>query len=296
MREHDIACGALAVMKGGKLVLSRGYGYAKRDGSRKVEADDPFRLASVSKPITAAAVRALVKAGKVKLDTPAFVFLGTKPLAGQKMDDRLKAITVGHLLAHKGGWDSSVGPIHDVMFQPLRVSKGLKKPLPLAADDYVRFMAGQPLQFAPGSKEAYSNFGYCVLGRVIEKASGQPNEPYYRDLAVGLNLQTGKGQVPFPDGGYLLEAMDSHGGLIASAPDLARFLDAYLIDGRPRQGGVALSSFFGSLGGTFAMGRQRIDGVYFAALFNQRYSPDGRNPKRIERMLDDAVKAVKKWP
>src|SRR5688500_695676 len=137
MREHDVACGALAVMRGGKLVLSRGYGYARRDGGRKVGPDDPFRLASVSKAITAAAVRELVKAGKLKLDTAAFVLLGTRPPAGQKTDDRLKSVTVRHLLEHEGGWDSSAGPLYDVMFRPGRVARGLKKSLPVTADDYV---------------------------------------------------------------------------------------------------------------------------------------------------------------
>src|SRR5205814_4745692 len=118
----------------------------------------------------------------------------------------------------------------------------------------------QRLDFDPGSKEVYSNFGYCVLGRVIEQVSGMtyidyvkaeifpraaksiqlgrslpknrnPAEPIYRDSGTTTNVMepASSVKVPWPDGGFCLEAMDSHGGLVASAPDLVQFLQVYMM-------------------------------------------------------------------
>ena len=121
----------------------------------------------------------------------------------------------------------------------------------------IRFMLGQPLDFDPGVRYAYSNFGYCLLGRVIEEKSGQPYEEYVRErvleplgiihMRIGGTLPNERveGEVsyygfpgqelvhsvmpgtpemaPWPYGGFHLKAMDSHGGWIASATDLVRF-------------------------------------------------------------------------
>src|SRR5947208_951497 len=115
-------------------------------------------------------------------------------------------------------------------------------------------MLGQPLDFDPGMSWAYSNFGYCVLGRIIEKITGRPYEKYVREevlapagitrmrIGASLRAQGSQGeaayytrsnstvrsvfdnaQVPLPYGGFYLEAMDAHGGWLASAVDLARF-------------------------------------------------------------------------
>src|SRR5262249_39147993 len=111
MKERGVRAGALAVMKDGRLILQRGYGWAARDGSRQVQPDDPFRLASVTKPFTAAAVRNLIRRGKLSLDTRVFALLGVKPPPGRFADPRLAHVTVRHLLDHRGGWDRDVGPV-----------------------------------------------------------------------------------------------------------------------------------------------------------------------------------------
>jgi CubicO group peptidase (beta-lactamase class C family) len=326
MKERGIRGGTLAVMRNGKIVLSRGYGYARRDRSRKVQPDDPFRMASIGKPITAAAVLKLIAAGKLSHDTKVFELLGTKPPPGRTADPRLKDITVRHLLQHRGGWDRDAAPVYDPMFQPAMIARALGKKGPPEASDVISFLAGQPLQFTPGSKSVYSNFGYCVLGRVIEKVGGQsytayirkevlaplgiksidlghslpgrrnPQEPDYSHPGTTTNVVTGQGRGPWPDGGFYLEAMDAHGGLIGSAPDLVRFLQGYLMDGRPRNGGVASGLFFGSLPGTWTMILQRRDSVNIAALFNQRSGPPGLKNEAIRNLLDRAAARVKEWP
>lgn len=309
MTERNIKAGTLTVSRGGKLLWSQGYG---------AKVDDPFRIASLTKPITAAAVRTLIREKKLSLDDKAFPLLGLKPLPGQTPDPRLNNITIGHLLDHQGGWDHA--KTFDPMFESLKIAAALKAPAPPSPVDIVRYMMGQPLQFDPGSRKSYSNFGYCVLGRVIEKVSGKPCTAYIKDMLAPLGIRSvelgrtlprfrnprepayldpGKGRnvldpqseekVPAPDGTFYLEAMDAHGGLTASAPDLVRFLEAYWVSGEKRSGNGYHYTFFGSLPGTFTMVMQRPNGVNVAVLFNQRADMSRRPYEQIEELMRDAA-------
>jgi serine/threonine protein kinase/CubicO group peptidase (beta-lactamase class C family) len=326
MDERSISAGGLAVMKNGKLVLSRGYGFADRQGQRPVAADAPFRLASIGKAITNAAIHKLIRDGKLRLDTKVAALLGVTPPAGQVMDPRWQQITVQHLLQHRGGWDRSRA--FDPMFRSLEIAAALGKTGPATSKDIVMYMAGQPLQFAPGSATAYSNLGYCLLGRVVEKVTGRsyieyvrtevlaplgiksitlghslptdraPGEPYYVEASQSRNVirPESKEPVPEPDGGFYLEAMDSHGGLIGSAEDVARFLNAYSLNGQPRTPTTSKGCFFGRLPGTFAVALQRPDDVQIVALFNQSSDPSGLDYHKIQSMLDKAATSIKTWP
>ena len=245
--------------------------------------------------------------------------LGLKPPAGHKPDPRLNDITIQHLLEHKGGWDREKS--FDPMFRPLKIAAFLKGPGPAGPVDIIRYMMGQPLQFDPGSKMSYSNFGYCVLGRVIEKVSGQtypayirksifaplgahsvelgrslpryrnPREPFYRHSGKGRNVldPQSKDKVPLPDGTFYLEAMDAHGGLIASSRDIVRFLDAYWISGEPRRGNGRAYAHFGLLPGTFTLVMQRPNGVNLAAFFNQGADPSGRDYFKLQSLMSAAA-------
>jgi N-acyl-D-amino-acid deacylase len=327
MKERDIPAGTLAVMRSGKLLLSRGYGYADRESTKPIAPDAPMRFASVAKPMTAAAIRKLIADEKLTWDTKAFVLLGVDAPKGRTADPRLKEITIRHLVEHSGGWD--VGKAGDPMFQPHTIAKALGVACPPSPDDVVRYMAGQPLQFAPGERKCYCNFGYCVLGRVIEKVTGQncvaylrkevlaplgitsveaarslprfrnPREPFYSDpheLRSVFDLDN-LAPIPAPDGTFCLEMMDGHGGLIGSSVDLVRFLEAYWITGEPRKEGQKGSfTFFGSLPGTLAMVRQREDGLNIAVLFNQRADASGKKYEVIHEKLDRAADSLSKPP
>jgi N-acyl-D-amino-acid deacylase len=165
-------------------------------------------------------------------------------------------VTIRQLLHHTGGWDRNRS--FDPMFGPLIIAKALGTAPPAEPREIIRYMLGQPLDFDPGTQYAYSNFGYCVLGRVIEKVSGQSYEAYVKaqvlaplgmhDTQLGQTLHAAKGEVryvddkgrtanavvgpdlgkpvPLPYGAWYLEAMDAHGGWISSAPDLVRFASA----------------------------------------------------------------------
>jgi N-acyl-D-amino-acid deacylase len=266
MAKFPLPGGQLAVVKDGRLVHSRGYGYADADRKKKVQTDSLFRIASVSKMITAIATLTLVDQRKLRLEDRAFRILESlKAPDGSTLDPRLPDITVLHLLKHQGGWASDIEP----MFLPWSrtAAQALNAPEPALCETIIRYMMGRPLESAPGTKTIYSNFGYCVLGRIIERVSGQPYEDYVRstvlrpagvrDMRIGGTRlrervrrevryyhQTGQtelshltasvypneGPVPWAYGGYYLRATDSHGGWIGSAEDIV--LIATAIDGQ----------------------------------------------------------------
>ncbi len=259
METRKIPGGALAVVKDRRLVYARGYGWADRDKKLPATPDSLFRLASISKPITAVAVLKLVEEKRLALDAPAFHILRLPAILvpSQKPDPRLERITIRQLLQHTGGWDRDKS--FDPMFRSSDIAKAAGEDSPASASAVIRYMLGQPLDFDPGTRYAYSNFGYCVLGRLIEKVTGQTYEQYVREkilaligirrMRLGTSLEgksaegevryytTGGGRsrsvfhdhlekVLWPYGSFCLEAMDAHGGWIASAVDLARFAAA----------------------------------------------------------------------
>src|SRR6266852_1244544 len=180
LHKHKVPGGALAITKDGRLVYARGFGYADVEKKEPVEPGSLFRIASVSKPFTVAAALQLVEHGKLKMDDKVFDLLKLEPLLedGAKFDPRWKEITVEQVLHHKGGWDRDKSG--DPMFMPVKIAKALKSEPPANQEQIIRYMMGKPLDHDPGKKEVYSNFGYCVLGRVIERASGEKYEDYVK--------------------------------------------------------------------------------------------------------------------
>ena len=266
MRQYHIPGGAVAVVRDGKLVFAHGYGWADVENAVETEPDALFRVASLSKPITAAAVLALDQQGKLDLDDQAFGYLSDlPPPTGATEDPLLRSITIEQLLQHSGGWDRDQS--FDPMFRPQTAADAVGATAPASAETVIRYMRGQPLQFQPGSRYAYSNFGYDVLGRVVERVTGRPYADwvqqnilapagvlhmrqghthlteaapgevrYYAIPGQGIDARMvrsvfpGEGRVPEPYGGFYLEAMDAHGAWVSSTIDYLRFLNA--VDGR----------------------------------------------------------------
>jgi N-acyl-D-amino-acid deacylase len=104
MRKHRIPGAALAVAHNGRMVYARGFGFADRDDKQPVQPDSLFRIASVSKPLTAVAVLQLIERGHLKFDDPVFEILKLQRPA-RRFDARWKKVTILHLLQHRGGWD-----------------------------------------------------------------------------------------------------------------------------------------------------------------------------------------------
>lgn len=264
MERWDVPGGQFALAKDGRLVLNRGFGLADVEREEPVLPSSLFRIASVTKAITAVAILTLVDAGALALDEPVFPLIAFLPPPHATPDPRLDSITVQDLLTHSGGWDSaqSWDPQGLPFSRMAAAMTGLADPA--EATTIVRFMLGEPLDFDPGTRQAYCNFGFNVLGRVIEHVSGQPYDAYVRDhvlapagattmrlgrtrladrapgevryyappdQAPGWSVFWGEGYAPFAYGGSTyMEALDSHGAWIASAADLIRFATA--VDGQ----------------------------------------------------------------
>ena len=173
MSARKVPGGALAVVKDRRLVYARGYGWADREGEEPVKAESLFRIASISKPVTSAAIMRLVEAGKLSLDKHVAELVAVEPVVpeGKKPDPRLQEITIRQCLQHTGGWNRDVSG--DPMFRSVDIARAVGAPAPARQEAIIRYMFGQPLDFAPGASYAYSNFGYCLLGRVIEKVTGR---------------------------------------------------------------------------------------------------------------------------
>jgi CubicO group peptidase (beta-lactamase class C family) len=300
--EHRARIGALAatvaVGRGNALVYARGFGWADRARREPVEPDALMRIASVSKRFTAAAAHALIAEGRLHADETVLRRLDYRI---DPADPRWWLISVRHLIDHRGGWDAHER--HDALFRVDAIARQLRLERAPRADDIVRYMLREPLQYRPGARRVYSNFGYCVLGRMIERAAGLPYIDYLRaellaplgieDVALARNGVRAAREVEYPAHAsrFNTETGDSAGGLIASAPALVGFLEHYWLSGAPRRAGEHGSwAAFGSLPGTSAMVRQLPSGVNYAVLLNARREARHRaDQQQLARALDAAL-------
>jgi CubicO group peptidase (beta-lactamase class C family) len=298
MEQNEIHAAALAISREGRLLHERAFGFANAELTVPLSTEVRMRIASVSKPITAAALKYLVRDGKFKLSDPVMKFLTRYPAP---TDERWKDITVGEVVQHMGGWDRSVSG--DPMFKHSVIMKDLKTNS-LSPSDVVRWMMTQHLDFKPGSKSVYSNFGYCLLGVLIQEISGRSYAQFVestvaRDAKMtSLTLSStrldhrNRNETWYDFGSegehFLIEPMEAHGGWVCTAADLTRFMDEFWLNGEPRSGGHGNWFFYGSLPGTTSVAVERPDGVNYALLLNKR-DPEGAWNDKLKTILDAAI-------
>ena len=157
--------GAVLIARRGRIVYTRAGGLADRDRGVPNTADSRFGMASMGKMFTAIAVMQLVQAGKLDLNAPIGNYLADYPNA-----ETARSVTVAQLLTHTGG----TGDFFSQKWAD-NIDR-LKTPA-----DYIAMFGTKPPAFPPGSKFDYSNFGYIILGRIVEVVSGQDYETYVRD-------------------------------------------------------------------------------------------------------------------
>lgn len=238
LERWNIPGASLAVVKDGRLVLARGYGYADLGRNVPVTPDLRFRFASLSKSLTAAAIMHLVEDRRISLDAQALRLLGDwAPPRDQITDPRVYDITVRHLLTHRGGWNREVAgdPIFDSRaYLNDRDCRGV-----------MHAELTRRLDFTPGTSFAYSNTGYCILGRIIERVSGMPYADYvkrYVLMPAGVTGMTTTsrsnfhedepiyyqtpGSVVSPYDGIALDAIDSLAGWVGRPVDYLRYFVA----------------------------------------------------------------------
>lgn len=180
LQNFKIKGASIAVAKDGRLVMAKGYGYANVENNEKVEPRHIFRIASVSKLLTAIGIMKLQEEGKLSVDDKVFGpngFINDTIYSTLIKDERIYDITIHNLLNHSGGWSKHRV---DPMFNYHNISRSVKKPLPLTMDNIIEYVVSKKLDFTPGTKSSYSNFGYALLGKIIENVSGQTYAEYIK--------------------------------------------------------------------------------------------------------------------
>jgi CubicO group peptidase (beta-lactamase class C family) len=313
LKEHAIPGLSVAFGVAGDALFQRAFGHADLEAGEMATPAHRFRIASVSKPITAVAILRCVENGLLSLDAPVF---GPRGLLSGFDGDGLQGITVDHLLTHaSGGWPNDGA---DPMFRHPNLGH---------AELIARTIAGQKPARPPGTHYAYSNFGYCLLGRVLEHVTKKPYAEF-----VAREILAGAGITSMAIGGNTLAdrqpdevryytdpvaraygmnvaRMDAHGGWIATASDLVRFasrLPRVLGEKSIRimtSGGINPSYargwavnevpnwwHTGSLPGTTAILVHTRRGICWAGLTNAR-----RDGADLDSLMWKLARSVKAW-
>ena len=161
-RAADTLSGALAVAKDGKLLMSWHGGTADREHAIGVDETTRFRLASLNKMFTTVSILQLQEAGKLSLDDKIALHLKNYP--NQQIAE---AVSIRQLLNHTSGLGDVFGEEFEKRSQSLRT-----------LNDYWSLASATPLGSTPGSEDGYSNYGYILLGSIIEAVSGQSYYDY----------------------------------------------------------------------------------------------------------------------
>lgn len=329
MQRWGIRSATLAVAKSNSVKLARAYTWAE-SGYAVAQPGSVFRVASVSKALTCAAIKTLADAKRLNLSDRVFPTLGITAVAvsGQTADPRINEITIQHLVDHAGGWlPGASGGFHPE-FNLRKISTDMSLSGPPSKTDMARYMFGMPLQFKPGTKDigsskgaSYSNFGYILLGLIVEHFSGQSftdyvrqhvlaasgitdvhlartlasqkaaNEVHYHSAGLGKPSYKASSNALVPGAyggsGFMTETMDSGGGLMGTASAFARFATVWASWGLGGPGGART----GGMSGTTSRIQYCGGNVAFAFAFNTADSigakPAGSDTAFIDQFGND---------
>jgi CubicO group peptidase (beta-lactamase class C family) len=226
----DRFSGAVLVARNGKTVFAQAYGLADREKKTANTLKTRFRLGSMNKMFTAVATLQLVQSGKLDLKAPFGNYLTDYP-----NKDVASKVTIEQLLSHTGGTGDIFGPEFDKNRLELKTLQ-----------DYVKLYGNRAQEFEPGSRWQYSNYGFLLLGVLIEKVSGQsyydyvlnhiykpagmtgtasePEEQLVSDRSIGYTRVGGGALRPNTD--TLPYRGTSAGGGYSTVEDLSKFATA----------------------------------------------------------------------
>jgi D-alanyl-D-alanine carboxypeptidase len=177
---EDSFAGAVLVAKDGKPILAEAYGPADRDKKTPNTLKTRFRIGSMNKMFTATSILQLAQAGKLDLKDTVGKFITDYP-----NKDIATKVTIHQLLTHTGGTGDIFGPEFDAHRQELR-----------ALWDYVKLYGNRAPKFEPGSKWEYSNYGFILLGVIVEKVSGQSYYDFVQEHVYKPAGMTATGSEP----------------------------------------------------------------------------------------------------
>lgn len=220
--------GAVLLAKNGHVLFQKAYGFADREAHKPNQLNTQFRFGSMGKMFTMIGIMQLAQDGKIDLSSPIGRYLPNYP-----NQDVATKVTVANLLTHTGGTGDIFGPNFEAHKASLRDLK-----------DYVDLYGKRPLEFPPGTRSAYSNYGFILLGRIIEEVSGLTYNHYLQRnifapagmdstgnlpesdrlprravgyMGFGANLKRTDGMLPFSG--------TSAGGGYSTVSDFSRFID-----------------------------------------------------------------------
>lgn len=180
--------GSVLVAKDGKVLFEKAYGLASRRFGVANKTTTRFNIGSITKGFTKVAIGQLAQAGKIKLDVPVVAYLPDYPnkeVAGK--------ITIQQLVDHTSG----LGDVFTPRFREMNSSRFV------SPKQFVDFFASDALKFEPGKGQSYSNYGYTVLGAIVEAVSGENYYDYIQKHIFDPALMTGSGFVdarkPIPE-------------------------------------------------------------------------------------------------
>ncbi|WP_196140739.1 serine hydrolase [Aliikangiella sp. G2MR2-5] len=226
----DTPGGALGIIQNGKLIYSRGYGMANLDYDIANSPKTVFRIASTSKQFTAASIILLVQKGKLGLDDPLTDFFPEFP-------DYARQITIRHLLHHTSG-------IRDYL--TLSYLSGLDENDHYTDKEIMKWLINQKTNnFKPGENFLYSNSGYWLLGKIVEKVTGRSmaefaeneifkplkmNNTHFHNDHTMIVKNRASGYSPLQDGSFKIDMttldMIGDGGVFTTIEDMKKWDDA----------------------------------------------------------------------
>ncbi len=317
--------GSLAVVRDGKLVYTRGYGFAKAGVAATPMTR--YRQASVSKAVTGSLLAQLVTNGTLTMDLRVFPYLGVAPV-----DPRTNAITVRMLKDHTSGFAGDY-----FLFESRKAATFYGVASPPDPDTMVRWTAHYQLATDPGSTYHYNNTNYAILSRVIEKATGRAWIDLVRDMAKPFGIATWRlgtslarpadeatyyeadtfkfgpsvfdsvpGTVETPYGAYDAASLNGAVALVSTVIDMARYdqgvamggIPAPELDAIPTKAGWSYTYVYnGSMPGQYTFVMRVWDGAHLtvmAGAFNHRDA--GAIDETINGRILDAYRATTAWP
>ncbi|WP_430905260.1 serine hydrolase domain-containing protein [Maribacter flavus] len=315
METYQVPGLQVAITKDEQLVYVKSFGYADVENQIPVTDNSLFRIASISKPITFISMLKLSEDGQVSLGSKVFgedgvlgTEYGTLPYSPGILD-----ISVNDLIEHRSGWTNDP---YDIMFDDPSLSY---------QELFSEMIDNRRIDETPNYY--YLNFGYCVLGRVIEKMSNETYEAYVQEnilapmgiteMKIGGNTLEERFEnevvyYPSTEGSFSpydmnVTRMDAHGGWIASAKDLARFI--VHIDRRSNVPDILPTNrlnrpyfnYFnwvhtGSLPGTSSVLSRHNDTFNYSVIMNKRSSNYEAILNSIQSIINNEIDTRTKWP
>jgi CubicO group peptidase (beta-lactamase class C family) len=233
LKQDDIAGVTISVVKDGKLLFAKGYGYADVAKKKPVSAQETlFRPGSISKLFTWTAIMQLFEQGKLDLDRDVNEYIDFK------IPDAFgKPITLKNVMTHTPGFEEQIKDLFSAGTTSPNLGQYLKTHIPARI-------------YPPGTVPAYSNFGTAVAGYIVERVSGKPFDEYVAEnILKPLKMTRSTFTQPLPaeltplmSNGYRLGSEEPQpfeminafpaGSLSSSATDMAQFMLAHLQDGQ----------------------------------------------------------------